>query len=515
MALWKIPAALFVATVVLTPGMALGRGGFGGGGRARPTGRPAARPSMPSLGAARAPGINRGGGGTSFGNRAPSRPAPRGNLPKGGFKPSALPGNATAKRPQGGRPATRPSTRPATRPSAPSLGFDHSGRPSIDRPRLPGGDRPRLPGGAPSNMGRPDMATRPSPQDLGDFLGMDGSVRPDQRPTVRPEQRPEQRPAVRPSNRRPEISQGPEFGRPGLGERPIEIGQINLGNNNVVNRPTTWARIDQNQVANIQNRWQGQLGGMQQWHDRHPDRLDARRNWGNDIRYHWRYQYHTCFGPQWWGGHRHYWCGWHYGYSFNRYPWNYWWRAPTYNSCVRWFSWTANPAVWSQPVYYDYGQGGNVVYQDNSVLINGENVATADQFAESAMDLATVAPPSDEDEAANADWMPLGTFAVSVGEQDVDPTRMIQLAVDKQGVISGTVFNTNTDDAQSVQGQIDKQTQRAAFRIGESQNIVVETGLYNLTQDEVPVLVHFGTETVENWLLVRLSQESEPNESSK
>jgi hypothetical protein len=38
--------------------------------------------------------------------------------------------------------------------------------------------------------------------------------------------------------------------------------------------------------------------------------------------------------------------------------------------------------------------------------------------------------------------LPLGTFAVSSGVQDVDPTRVIQLAVNKQGVISGTLYNT-------------------------------------------------------------------------
>jgi hypothetical protein len=43
-----------------------------------------------------------------------------------------------------------------------------------------------------------------------------------------------------------------------------------------------------------------------------------------------------------------------------------------------------------------------------------------------------------------------------------------------------------------------------AFRVGESEDIIVETGLYNLTQNEAPVLVHFGTDIVENYLLVRL-----------
>ena len=39
-----------------------------------------------------------------------------------------------------------------------------------------------------------------------------------------------------------------------------------------------------------------------------------------------------------------------------------------------------------------------------------------------------------------------------------------------------------------------------------------ETGLYNLTQDEAPVLVHLGAEDVENWLLVRMEEPEEDQE---
>jgi hypothetical protein len=80
----------------------------------------------------------------------------------------------------------------------------------------------------------------------------------------------------------------------------------------------------------------------------------------------------------------------------------------------------------------------------------------------------------------------------------------MQLAVDKQGVVSGTMYNKTSDETLSVQGAVDKDTQRVAFRIGDNQDIVAETGLYNLTQQEVPLLVHYGADRVENYLLVRL-----------
>jgi hypothetical protein len=155
-------------------------------------------------------------------------------------------------------------------------------------------------------------------------------------------------------------------------------------------------------------------------------------------------------------------------------------------------------------VYYDYGQGGNVYYENNVVYVDGQEVGTPQDFAASAAALATVDPPASEEVAADADWMPLGTFAVSSSQQEVDPTRVIQLAVNRDGIVSGTLTNTATNQAQSVLGQVDKETQRVAFRLGDSEDVVMETGLYNLTQEEAPMMVHFGPDKVENWLLVRL-----------
>ena len=145
-----------------------------------------------------------------------------------------------------------------------------------------------------------------------------------------------------------------------------------------------------------------------------------------------------------------------------------------------------------------------MTFQDNSVYIAGQQIASTADFAASAAALATVEPPATQEDAEAAEWMPLGTFAVSTSEKETDPSRVMQLAVDRQGVISGTMFNTSTDQTQAIQGQVDKETQRVAFRIGDNENIVAETGLYNLTQSEAQLLVHYGTAKTETFLLVRL-----------
>ena len=214
--------------------------------------------------------------------------------------------------------------------------------------------------------------------------------------------------------------------------------------------------------------------------------------------------HNNYFTPRWWGNHYHGIGGWHYGYCFNNFPASYWWTIPTFAGLTNWFAWSAPPAVWEEPIYYDYGPGGNVYYENNQVYVGDQVVGTPQDFAASAADLATVAPPESEQQAEEAEWMPLGTFAVSSSQKETQPTRFLQLAVDRQGIVSGTIYDESSDHTQTVLGRVDKETQRVALRVGESEDIVVETGLYNLTQNEAPVMVHFGPDRVENWLLVRL-----------
>src|SRR5207302_937679 len=63
----------------------------------------------------------------------------------------------------------------------------------------------------------------------------------------------------------------------------------------------------------------------------------------------------------------------------------------------------------------------------------------------------------------------------------------------------------------TVQGRVDKETQRLAFTIGDDRNTVLETGIYNLTQDQTPVLCHFGLSQTQTYMFVRLPEpEHEP-----
>jgi hypothetical protein len=178
------------------------------------------------------------------------------------------------------------------------------------------------------------------------------------------------------------------------------------------------------------------------------------------------------------------------------------WRACAWSSAAAYCGYAE-----TAPVYYDYGN--NVTYQDDVVYVNGDNVGTSQQYYDQAASIASTGAQADA--PSEGDWLPLGVFALTKPDQPKSDVS-IQLAVNKQGVIRGNYTDIANEKNQLVQGSVDKQTQRVAFTVGDNNTNFVETGLYNLTKDEAPCLIHFGSERTEQWLLVRLQN---PNTASK
>jgi hypothetical protein len=155
----------------------------------------------------------------------------------------------------------------------------------------------------------------------------------------------------------------------------------------------------------------------------------------------------------------------------------------------------------SQPVYYDYGT--NVVYQGDSVYVNGDAAGTQEQYAQQA---TTIADTGKQAQATKEEeWLPLGVFAMIQGEQ-VNGNDLFQLAVNKSGVIRGNYYNSLSDTNLPVYGSVDKKTQRAAWTVGDRKEPVFEAGVANLTRSETTMLVHFGKGRTQQWTLVRIDQ---------
>ena len=63
-----------------------------------------------------------------------------------------------------------------------------------------------------------------------------------------------------------------------------------------------------------------------------------------------------------------------------------------------------------------------------------------------------------------------------------------------------------------VEGMVDEKTQRVAWKAadGTNEDLVMETGVYNLTQDQAEVMAHFGPNETQTALLVRLDEKDQP-----
>jgi hypothetical protein len=164
----------------------------------------------------------------------------------------------------------------------------------------------------------------------------------------------------------------------------------------------------------------------------------------------------------------------------------------------------------SEPMYYDYGN--NVTYTDNSVYYNGQSLGTTQEYYDQASSIASTGAAAQA--PADGDWLPLGVFSLTKPDEAKSDVS-VQLAVNKEGVIRGNYTDTKTNKNQLVQGSVDKKTQRVAFTVGDNTKNVIETGLYNLTKDEAPCLIHFGNDRSEQWLLVRLEKPSDDTDPLK
>jgi len=158
-------------------------------------------------------------------------------------------------------------------------------------------------------------------------------------------------------------------------------------------------------------------------------------------------------------------------------------------------------------VNYSYGSGGNVYYENDTVYIDGNAYCSSEEYYDEAATIAQDVPEISDAEADEVEWLPLGVFALTQ-EGVNDSNMLLQLAVSKEGVIAGTLFNESTDSSRPVEGSVDKETQRAAWSLvdGENSEIVMEAGIYDLTEDESTALVHFGPEKTQTWVLVRLDE---------
>ena len=207
---------------------------------------------------------------------------------------------------------------------------------------------------------------------------------------------------------------------------------------------------------------------------------------GNRVRQ--NFNHYDCFRGNWWDRHAGAWLaarwaavasstywtpGWYYCYSYCGYSF--------------------------EPYYYDYGS--SVIYERDYVYINGDAVATQDQYADQAM---TIAETGKRAEATDdQEWLPLGVFAMIQGDQGTG-NFLFQLAVNRSGVLRGNYYNALSDTTVRVCGSVDQKSQRAAWTLADRKEPVFEAGFANLTRSQTTMLAHYGGGRTQQWTLVRI-----------
>jgi hypothetical protein len=137
------------------------------------------------------------------------------------------------------------------------------------------------------------------------------------------------------------------------------------------------------------------------------------------------------------------------------------------------------------------------VYYDSS---GGESELTPDVYS-----YTPVQPTSSEQ---GDDWMSLGVFAAGKDAESAGYTNLFfELALNRNGDIAGTFFNSGADQTYLLEGDVDQSTQEAAWTLDNvAGSPIMSTGLYNLTQDVAPLRVRFSNGEEQYWTLVRLQQ---------
>ena len=253
-------------------------------------------------------------------------------------------------------------------------------------------------------------------------------------------------------NRRP--SPAARDVRPDAQRRAPEAGERRVETNNFRNRATTAGERSRNLNEHL-----GIAEETRRDFQREPGRLQAQEA----LR-------HEPFSRDWYADHPRAW----------RHPHADAWAAGSLAAANAWLG---------VPVYTTDDTSSETEYADES---------TTEPTAEEAATLAQTGAGDVND----AEWLSLGVYSLAPRGQK-DDQHLMQIAVSKEGVLRGSYYDVVTDEAQTLQGAVDKTTRRAAWTVGADDKVVFHTSLDDLTQATGPLSAHLPDGEVKQWDMTR------------
>jgi hypothetical protein len=173
-----------------------------------------------------------------------------------------------------------------------------------------------------------------------------------------------------------------------------------------------------------------------------------------------------------------------------------WSRHSRWGGVTGWLGWNSNA-----PLYYS-DEGYPVEWAVDDQTPNDQ-----DYVQQQVVQQQAVPQQVAQEESESSDWMPLGVFALGKTIPTASTSNLyVELAVSKQGDISGTYYDANADRTHAILGIIDKDTQIAAWKFSDVPNApLMTTGVYNLTRDVVPIVLYSLDGTKKQEVLVNLN----------
>ncbi len=251
-----------------------------------------------------------------------------------------------------------------------------------------------------------------------------------------------------------------------------------------------------------------------------------------------------------WGGHA-YANGWAHGWAANNWYHGNWgypggWYCPGWSSAAAWTC----MGVSTLTTFLGLGMMGmalddknqpsttNITYQGDNVYMNGQPLGTSQEYYQQAQQLASQAysqgysdalqngagsadgnydydpanGASPQATAAQGEWQPLGVFALAEPGQ-TSSNMLLQLAINKDGIVRGNYLNQLTNETSQVYGALDKKTKRVSWTIGQNNQTVFDSTLADMVKDDSQVLVHYGPTNTQTMALIRLPQPKDADQS--
>lgn len=286
--------------------------------------------------------------------------------------------------------------------------------------------------------------------------------------------------SVRDGEHRPDLQTDRRENRPEAGERRPEMTDRELGSR-TPREPEERERVDGSVRREDLNRFLGL--------PEHQPVRDPENRPRND--YHWAGN--EPFTAAWYADHPN---AWRYSH-----PHADAFAVATWDSVYRWLGLAATP------VYYTPAPTTATVIVEGQVPQSSENEeqVTSEESVNNQPMAERLVATGQQPVAEDSEWLPLGVFSLRPSAMP-EANQLVQLAVNREGIVRGSYVDLVTDQAFNAVGSVDRDSQRVAWTVESKKAATFETSVASLTQPQAALTLRFPDGHVQNWSMQQASK---------